>query len=148
MLRLGAMLAILLGTLSAAANAQARLPTVLTGDPDHAFQVRPASIAYTGDGTGVLGGADGTGPDQPGHLHWARYDAQAGRATGRVWINTCQPSCAAGTFKPRPVAVTVGHPAGGHFHSLVITYSFEGHRVVDHRTLRRQGTAWVWAIAR
>jgi hypothetical protein len=50
-------------------------PTLLGDGPNGrlTWQVRPASIAYTGDGSGILGGFDGTGID-----HAATPDASAG----------------------------------------------------------------------
>ena len=71
-------------SVTAAATATPALPGVLTqGTP--AFQVRPAVIGYTGDGTGIVGGADGTSARHPGHLRWTTYNTQEGVGHGLVW---------------------------------------------------------------
>jgi hypothetical protein len=136
--------AVLVGALALATAASAATPTVFNGNGG--FQTRPGSISYTGDGTGVVGGRDGSGPRQPGHLSWTSYTSTAGRATGVVWLNDCRPSCAEGHFQPRPVAVTVGVPRGGHFTHLTLTYSYGGKRIVDTRVLQRHGKYWIYAL--
>jgi hypothetical protein len=143
--RLLAATAALLGALAFAPIASAATPTVFNGKGG--FQTRPGSISYTGDGTGVIGGSDGSGPRNPGHLKWATYTSSGGRAGGVVWINDCKPSCAEGKFSPIPVSVLVTRPSGGHFTRLTLTYTYSGRRVVDTRKLERHGKNWIYAIA-
>ena len=74
-------------------------------------KVRPGSIVYTGDGTGVLAGR-GTRSRHPkfGRLHWTASNPTEGRAFGADWVNNCVPFCAAGTFTPYPVNIKVFRP--------------------------------------
>jgi hypothetical protein len=118
------------GVLVAAPAASARLPSVLTqGHP--AFQVRPASISYTGDGTGFVGGLDGTGVRHLGRLGWTTYNRAQGLASGLLWLNDCLPNCAQGHFSATHVGVRVSSPRSGRFRRLTLTYDYRGHHYVD-----------------
>ena len=125
---------------------------MLSERPHHLFQVRPAWISYTGDGTGFLGGADGSGPSDPGHLRWRRYGQRQGSARGVVWLNQCEPSCADGTFVSRRVRVHVFRPRHGRFTRLTLKYRYRGRRYADRRGLRHMPggdgypASWVWGI--
>jgi hypothetical protein len=99
-------LALVAATLVSTATAHAGPPKVLTQRLHHMFQVRPAWIGYTGDGTGFIGGADGSGAAHPGHLHWARYRHRQASATGVVWLNTAAPTAPTGTSTPAPPGCT------------------------------------------
>ena len=148
----GLLFTLLAFTFAAPAAAQAKPPKVLTQRPHHTFQVRPAWISYTGDGTGFLGGADGSGPRHPGHLRWRRYGGSEGRARGVVWLNVCDPTCADGDFVSRPVRVRVFRPRHGRFTRMTIRYRYRGRGYVDRRATRHTPGgdgypgAWVWAI--
>jgi hypothetical protein len=137
----------------APAAAQAGPPKVLTQRPHHMFQVRPAWIGYTGDGTGFIGGADGSGAAHPGHLHWRRYAHRQASARGVVWLNDCEPDCADGMFHSVPARVHVYRPRRGHFTRLTLKYRYRGHRYVDRRALRHTPGgdgypgAWAWGFA-
>lgn len=139
-------------TLSAlgAASASARLPTVLTQQRP-AFQVRPAVIGYTGDGTGIVGGRNGTSARHLGSLHWTTYNASSGWATGLVWLDDCSPDCANGTFTSSRVSVHVFSPSGRHFKRLTLRYRYLGRRYTDRREARyyagSNGIAGFWAYA-
>ena len=91
-------------------------------------KVRPGSIVYTGDGTGVLAGR-GTRSRHPkfGRLHWTAWNPTEGRAFGADWVNNCVPFCAAGTFTPYPVNIKVFRPRllSGHriFTRMQVTYT-------------------------
>jgi hypothetical protein len=132
------------------AVAAARLPKVLT-QLRPAFQVRPAVISYTGDGTGLVGGADGTSARHPGHLRWTTYNDRQGIATGLVWLNDCEPDCADGTFHSTPVSVHVFSPRTGRFRFLTLKYTYQGHRYTDRRAARyyagSDGYPGTWAYA-
>lgn len=119
------------------AAARATLPKVLARQTNSGFAVRPASIAYTGDGTGIIGGGDGSSARRPGHLRWTTYDDRQGVATGVVWLDDCEPDCADGTFSGVPVSVHVFAPDAGRFTRLTLKYTYDGQRVVDRRGIRR-----------
>lgn len=100
------------------------------------FQIRPAVISYTGDGTGVVGGPDGTSVRHLGHLRWTTYNARLGVAVGRVWLDDCSPDCADGRFTASKVRVRVSSPTQGHFRLLTLSYRFQGRRYVDRRVAK------------
>jgi hypothetical protein len=121
-----------------AASASATgLPMVLTPGSRQQFALRPAEIDYTGDGTGVLGGFDGTGRyPSYGHLKWSSWTGTEALGSGAVWIDDCTPSCAAGKFSPYAIAVRAFDPAAGHFTRLRLRYRYRGAEVVDTRGVR------------
>ncbi len=134
-----------------ASASAAALPKVLTQERP-AFQIRPAVIGYTGDGTGIVGGPDGTGPRDLGHLRWTTYNGREGDAVGLVWLDNCTPDCADGTFSPAKVRVRVSFPTHGHFRLLTLKYNHRGRRYVDRRVAQyyRGGSGipsyWEYAI--
>ncbi len=101
-----------------------------------AFQVRPSVISYTGDGSGLIGGVDGTDIEHPGHLHWPTYTQQQGVGLGLLWLDDCTPNCAAGTFRSTPVTVHVFAPSAGRFQRLTLTYTYRGRHYTDRRGIR------------
>ncbi len=122
---------------AASASAAAR-PTVLTPGSGQQFAVRPAEVDYTGDGTGVLGGFDGSGRyPSYGHLKWSSWTGTEALGSGAVWIDNCTPSCAGGKFSPHAVAVRAFDPAAGHFARLRLRYRYRGAEVVDTRGVRK-----------
>jgi hypothetical protein len=129
----------------------AALPKVLTQEHP-TFQVRPAVIAYTGDGTGIVGGPDGTSETDLGHLNWTTYNRRAGVAVGLVWLDDCTPDCASGTFNSAAVRVRVSSPTHGHFRLLTLRYTYQGKRYADRRVAQfyRGGSGvpsyWAYAI--
>lgn len=144
---LAAMAAILLASAAEAAT----LPSILTQDAKHPFRVRPASIDYTGDATGFIGGTDGTSVRQLGHIQWPVYTSRQAVGRGLVWLNDCEPDCADGTFSSTPVSLHAFSPGGGHFRRLTLKYTFQGKAYTDRRVAHRLpfGThAWVWDIVR
>lgn len=138
-------LAVALGGALAATAAAAPLPNLLTGIGNNVFRVRPTTIVYTGDGTGILGQFPNAA--KRGGLHWTGWSASAATATGTVWLNNCQPSCAGGTFKSYAVSVTAALPKSGHFTQLRLRYRYGAKTVTDTRTLERFGSTYQWAIA-
>jgi hypothetical protein len=108
--------------------------------------VRPAEIAYTGDGTGVLGGFDGTGVAHPGHLRWSSWTAKQATGSGAVWLDSCTPSCAGGTFTAHKVRARAFRPVKGRFTRLTLRYRYHGKRIVDRRGIERIGSSWSYYI--
>lgn len=147
------MLFVLVAALAVAAPSAlgaTRLPRVLTQETP-AFRERPATIGYTGDGTGIIGGTDGTSVRNLGHLRWTTYSVRLGSAIGLVWLDNCTPSCAGGRFSPSRAQVRVTEPTHGHFRLLTLRYSYHGHRYVDRRVAQyyrgSAGLAGYWAYA-
>lgn len=144
--------AVTAAVLGAPAAAAARLPGVLTQDAHHPFVVRPAVIGYTGDGTGLIGGTDGTSAQHPGHLRWPTYNDRQGVGRGTVWLNDCDPSCAEGEFSGVPVAVHVFSPKNGHFTRMTLQYTYNRKHYTDKRAIRHIPGGdgykgyWVWYI--
>jgi hypothetical protein len=135
---------LLLALVVPVASASTRLPTLL-GDAAHfrlTWQVRPASILYTGDSTGILGGFDGTGIAHPGHLKWRSWTTNRASATGAVWIDDCKPNCAKGTFSPHAVKASAFRPVRGHFTRLRLRYGAH----VERWGIRRSGSSWLYYI--
>lgn len=101
-------------------------------------KVRPGTIVYTGDGSGILAGR-GTRSRHPkfGRLQWTTWTATEGKASGADWVNNCVPFCAAGTFTSYPVNLRVFRPRvmAGHriFTRMQVTYTGKRPRGVHTR---------------
>jgi hypothetical protein len=151
-LRLSVFLAATVIVAGSSSVAAAALPAVLTQHAHEPFATRPASISYTGDATGIVGGTDGTSVRRPGHLRWTRYTQRQGTARGVVWLNDCDPSCAGGRFSALPATVHVFSPAHGRFTRLTLQFTDHGKHVTDRRRIEHMqasdGTSgyWVYAI--
>ncbi len=136
--------ALVLVLLAAAATvpvaAAASLPRLATqaAEHDEELQVRPATISYTGDGTGYVGGRT-TSPDhyERGGIEWLTWGPRSAFGRGYVWINDCRPYCAAGHFHKHRGTVRAMRPRHGLFTRLKITYRWGGRRLQDHRVLER-----------
>jgi hypothetical protein len=132
--------------IGATTRASSGLPRLL-GDGPHwslTWQVRPAHIVYTGDGSGVLGGFDGSGAAHPGHLVWRTWTTTRARGTGAVWIDDCTPDCARGRFSPYAVEVVAFRPIDGRFTRLTLTYTLNGKRREDRRGIVFDGGLGAW----
>ena len=126
-------------------------PTLLADAPHgfYSWQIRPAHIVYTGDGSGVLGGFDGSGARHalhPGHLTWTSWTEEHAAATGAVWLDDCIPDCARSTFTARAVRVVAFRPVKGHFTRMTLTYTDHGRRHIDKRGIERRGGYWQYFI--
>jgi hypothetical protein len=118
--------------LAVPAAALARPPRTVSNVKPY-LRVRPATISYTGDGTGIVGGFDGTSVRRPGHLRWLSYTRRDGRARGLLWLDDCEPSCAEGTFHATPVRVHVWRARHGVFRRLTLSFRSRGRRWLDRR---------------
>ena len=120
----------------------ARLPTLLADGPRgraYTWQVRPAQITYTGDGSGILGGSGGTSAAHPGRLKWTGWTRTGATGSGTVWIDDCKPDCADGTFNGHRVKVNAFRPVKGHFTRLTLRYTYRGKRSIDRRGIWQTG---------
>jgi hypothetical protein len=124
---------VLLGAPLAAVARTARLPGLLTHQSaHHPFQVRPAVVGFTGDGSAFLGGFDGgTAADHFGHMSWSSWTATVAVGTGAVWIDDCEPSCAGGTYAPSAVSVRAFAPHEGHFTRMTLRFDYHGEAIVE-----------------
>jgi hypothetical protein len=125
-------------------------PTLL-GDAAHfhlTWQVKPASILYTGDGSGILGGFDGTGVAHPGHLKWLTWTTRRAVGSGAVWIDNCTPTCAHGIFVPDGAKVVASRAVGGHFTRLSLRYIYRGKSRFERFGIRRIGSSWSYYVVR
>jgi hypothetical protein len=81
------------------------------------LEVEPSSITVACADAGI--GAK--------HLDWSTWGASGATADGQVWENDCTPSCAAGTIKRYPAAITLSdvQPSkdGPTFTVMTATYS-------------------------
>jgi hypothetical protein len=106
----------------------------------HPWEVRPAQILYTGDGTGRLGGFDGTGLVHPGHLKWASWTQTQAKGSGAVWLDDF------GKVTAHRVTVRAFRPVKERFTRLTLRYSYHGKLIVDRRGIWRTGSLWSYYI--
>jgi hypothetical protein len=114
---------------------------------DEELQVRPATVSFTGDGTGYLGGRT-TSPDHydRGGIHWISWGQRSAFGRGYAWINDCRPYCAAGHFHKHRMTVRATRPRHGLFTRMTIAYRFGGKLRHEHRKLERSGAYYYWGI--
>ncbi len=126
------------------------LPKLLADAPHgYSWQVRPAHIVYTGDGSGVLGGFDGSAAGHaahPGHLTWSTWTTTRAQGSGAVWIDNCTPDCADGKFTPHAVKVVAFRPVKGRFTRLTLTYTYNHKRYIDKRGISFNTGFWDYYI--
>jgi hypothetical protein len=102
-------------------------------------QVKPHTIIYTGDGSGLLAGT-GKASRRPnfGRLDWTSWSATGAHATGANWIDNCLPNCASGRFTAFPVEIQAFRPrvVAGYkiFTRMKVSYTARLPSFVHHRT--------------
>jgi hypothetical protein len=117
------------GLVASPAAAGAPLPSVLTQHARAPFQVRPATIDYTGDGTGFVGGYDGISINDRGHIRWTTYRARSAVGKGLLWLID------SGTLHVVGVTVHLGTPRSGRFQHLTLSFVYRSRRYRDRRTV-------------
>jgi hypothetical protein len=130
-----------------AALAQGGQPTLDTGP--YGYLVRPTSIYYTGDGSGVLGvlrstSAGESGPGR-GFLNWTRWSPQGAYAVGTVWIKLGTP-IATSPFTRFRVTVTAARVRRGYFTRMTLHYRLNGRSVTDTRCIPDQRRTAEWGV--
>src|SRR5947209_6570154 len=110
------------GCLAAPAAAAAR-PTLLTGD-GHTFSVRPQTIIYTGDGTGIIGELP---RKEAGEWQWRNWKSGSAYGVGTIWLDDCIPNCAAGTYHSHDGSVYASRVRHGHFTRMKLRFHYRGH---------------------
>jgi hypothetical protein len=125
LLALGASLPLL--SASASAYASAGTPPVLYNGSLgwHNADTRPGTIDVG------LGGA----PSAHG-LRWSGWNSKNARATGTLWIDSCDPTCAQGSTGYHPLIVTLSGVKvhDGRAYYSVMTWYTPGYRVTGYRT--------------
>jgi hypothetical protein len=80
------------------------------------------------------------------HLHWQSWTATEASATGRSWLNTCDPNCLALNWSKRPATVTLSEPGlfDGHlvFKSIRIVAANSPDKSKALRLTRSDGNWW------
>ncbi len=122
----------------------AALPTLYTALRPHILAVKPASVIIAQDGASVLGGFDGTGRANFGHMKWSRWNQGEGIGSGAFWIDDCLPSCATGTFSPFAVTAKAFAPKGGHFTRLTLKYTYLGKDDTSRLGIQRSGSGYFY----
>ncbi len=129
------------------ALARDRLPTLDTGG--YGYLVRPTSIYYTGDGSGVIGvlrsGYGGESGPGRGFLHWKRWSRRGAFAVGTVWLKLGAPT-ATSPFTRFSVTVTGGRVRDGYFTRMALRYRLRGKAVTDTRCVPDRGHVAEWDI--
>ena len=133
--------------LATSALGAARLPTLLTGWYGH-YTVRPSSVYYTGDGSGVLGvlrRRDGLSGPGRGDLHWTAWSAAGASGEGTVWLKLATPT-ATSPFTRFAVHVVLARPRNGHFTRMTLHYRLRGRAVADARCVPDRGHVYEWDV--
>jgi hypothetical protein len=128
----------LLAGAGSTAGAAGSLPKLATGAPfgGPRYLVRPHTIWYTGDNTGIIGRLPSGSPavgQTPGFLHWKTWTRVQAVATGTLWGKNCVPNCAQSRFSRSSLTVTATKPRNGRFTTMTLRYSYHGKRVTDVR---------------
>src|SRR5690242_3359603 len=92
-----------------------KLPSNIGPTSKGDLKAKPASITYTGDGSGFFaGGPKSNHRAKP--LSWSSWTATGSQGSGFNWLNDCTPNCAAGTFHRFAVNLHAYRPRtlGGH----------------------------------
>lgn len=76
------------------------------------LQVEPATITYTGDGTGLLGGVNVR--DRSSGIAWTRWTRREAFGAGVNQLNDCTPDCGRGHFRGYPVKIQMWRPQALH----------------------------------
>jgi hypothetical protein len=71
------------------------------------LKIKPRSIVFTGDGTGLLSGPNA---NSTSGISWTSWTATSALGAGAEQVNNCEPSCAAGKFTAYPVKIEQWRP--------------------------------------
>lgn len=108
------------------------------------WQVMPARIIFTGDGTSVLSGYDGTNIPRGEHLNWTNWTGTQGVGTGAFWGDDCNPDCAQGAWTAYPVKLRAFRPRTGHFTRLAVHYKNIVQGQDETYSIRHVNGFWVY----
>ncbi len=129
---------------AASAPAQAR-PKLHDGVDG--FEVRPATILVSGNGSAWLGGAGHGEPPDYGRIRWTAFRRSGARGRGRMFLNDCTPDCAGGTFSSWRAVIRARRVRDGHYTRLSASYERDGERVVTRWRLVRASPSYAYWLA-
>jgi hypothetical protein len=106
---------------------QLRLPVAYNGQDGWAHGTVRLSVVYVG------------GPDTFLRVqHWSHWTARSAFAWGTLWVDNCQPNCAAGHYAKYPASVSLSrvttHRGVSYFSRLTLRYY--------HKSARDYGFRW------
>jgi hypothetical protein len=119
--------------------ARGSLPKLATSAPPGygaRYAVRPHTIWYTGDSTGIIGRIANTVPavgKRPGFLHWKTWTRTSADAVGTVWLKNRVPDCATSRFYRFALTLTATCPRNGRFSTMTLRYTYHGQPITDVR---------------
>lgn len=125
------------------------VPTLLGGADELAFQVEPAQIGVSGDGTGYFGGEGYVQeghrfPSDLGSINWTRWGSSSATGEGLFWLNNCKPYCAAGSFYAHPLKIRASVVRRNHFQHMVAVFRYGGRTRHFHYELAVRGSLKIW----
>jgi hypothetical protein len=117
---------------------QLRLPVAYNGQDGWGHGTVRLPVLYVG------------GPDTFVRVqHWSRWTASSAFARGTLWVDNCQPNCAAGHYVKYPAWVSLSrvaaHQGGSYFSRLTLRYYHKSAREYRFRWGTYRGaTAPLW----
>jgi hypothetical protein len=117
---------------------QLRLPVAYNGQDGWGHGTVRLSVLYVG------------GPDTFVRVqHWSHWTASSAFARGTLWVDNCQPNCAAGHYVKYPASVTLSrvaaHKGASYFSRLTLRYYHKSARDFRFRWGTYRGaTAPLW----
>jgi hypothetical protein len=114
------------------------LPTQLSSP---GLAVKPPVVSFTGDGSGFLGGFNGSprwdskaGWVDLGSFTWRTWTGRDARGSGAAWLRSCwRPGCDKHRFTAYHATAHASLPVHGHFTRLAIVVIMNGRPTVDCR---------------
>lgn len=110
-------------------------PRLLRADISAQFRLRPATITFGAGADLIIAGPHVTTAEfrarHWGRIHWTRWDFVRASGNGLLWINTCIPNCARGTYHPHTIHLSAYRVRAGRYTRLQLDYR-DGRRRV-HR---------------
>lgn len=124
-------------------------PTLLGGAAYLNFEVEPAQIGVSGDGTAYFGGEgyvqEGHQPPSDlGSIDWTSWGNGSATGEGLLWLNNCKPYCAAGSFYAYPLKIRASVVRHNHFQHMTTTFPFGGKVRHEKYELAARGSSKIW----
>lgn len=114
---------VLLIALAVVPPATAASPKLLKASGGKSFVSRPSHVILTK--TALIAGRKGSIRDgaSRSRIHWSTWRAASATAKVKVWVNTCDPSCASGRYAAYKARLTASDPQAGRFTVLSLDYA-------------------------